>query len=192
MTRKAIDWGDIEHLQNKQGKSLYKDVTIIWSRPRVWKRGESAPTDLAEEQPGYLYCLVRNHHRSKTKDWLSYIGITNNLKARFHNHSKATALRDKPGDTALSIGTIDFHGYRTAKGSGKRKAIEELEHILICAIWPEFNDRKAYSLPGIGSQPARAWRIYNAGYRFSGTMPIEIVYPWMLIKPGRDRSAKPS
>lgn len=123
MTHKAIDWGDIEHLQNKQGKSLYKDVTIIWSRPRVWKRGESAPTDLAEEQPGYLYCLVRN---------------------------------------------------------------------LRWTIWPEFNDRKAYSLPGIGSQPARAWRIYNAGYRFSGTMPIEIVYPWMLIKPGRDRSAKPS
>ena len=30
----------------------------------------------------------------------------------------------------------------------------------------------------------------NKGYRFSGRMPREIVYPWIMLKWGRDRSQK--
>jgi hypothetical protein len=65
-----------------------------------------------------------------------------------------------------------------------------LEHLFIWSLWPELNEKKTSTLPGMGSKPGRAWHIMNEGHRFAGRMPREIVYPWMLIKPGRDRSSK--
>jgi hypothetical protein len=188
---KPADFGyDVEELSNGGGR-LFKAVTIDWSRPRDWNEGERAPIDEEYLEPGYLYAITRNHHRAKTRDTIVYVGITNNLDARFHNHPKARQFADMRGPTGLSIGTVDFGSYRTAKTSGNRAAIEGLEHILIWSLWPTlFNDSKQMSLPRFKSSVAQAWHITNSGYRFSGRMPREIVYPWILIKPGRDRSQK--
>lgn len=182
--------GDIEQVCNSSNRRLYKPVTVSWSRPQIWRKDDPAPIGMPEEAPGYLYVLTRNHHRAATKDKIVYVGITNNLKKRFDDHPKAEQISKLRGETSLSIGTLDFHGYRTAI-SFNRRAIEELEHIFIWSLWHTLcNEKKMFTLPGMGAHPGRAWHISNEGYRFSGRMPREIVYPWMLVKPGRDRSQK--
>ena len=139
-----------------------------------------------------VYAIVRNHHRANTRDTIKYIGITERLKRRFYNHSVATKLAAMRGQTSLSIASIDF-GNNTSMKWQPRGAIEEIEHILIWALW-EFsdlvNEKKQYSLPGLKYLDGVAWHIVNKGYRFSGRMPREIIYPWILTKPGRDRSIK--
>lgn len=188
---KPADYGyDVEELSNHSGR-MFKAVTVEWSHPRNWNEGERAPIDEEYLEPGYLYAITRNHHRAKTRDTIVYIGITNNLHTRFQNHPKAQEFADMRGPTGLSIGKVNFGSYRTAKTSGNRAAIEGLEHILIWALWPTLNNSaKQMSLPKFKASVAQAWHITNSGYRFSGRMPREIVYPWMLIKPGRDRSLK--
>jgi hypothetical protein len=42
----------------------------------------------------------------------------------------------------------------------------------------------------MGANGGDAWHVINTGYQFSGQMPKEIVYPWMLVKPGRNRIRK--
>lgn len=91
------------------------------------------------------------------------------------------------GTTSLSIGNVHFADHTWTKTIPR--SIAELEHILIWAIGPELNERKQYSLPGFGKS-GQAWHITNKGHRFAGRMPREIVYPWMLLKLGRDRSIK--
>ena len=181
--------GEIEEVCNRAGKPLFKAVTISWTTPQLWKRDVPAPTHLAEHAPGHLYALVRDHHKAKTRENIVYIGLTNDLDHRFANHHKAEYLRRMRGQTFLSIGNLDFCGYRTAIQKSKA-AIEEIEHLLIWALSPSYNERKMYSMPGVGTKPSRAWHIQCGGHRFAGRMPREIVYPWMLLKPGRDRSKK--
>ncbi len=181
--------GEVEAISNRLGRPLFKSVTISWTAPQIWLREEAAPTYLAEDAPGHLYALVRDHHRAKTRENIVYIGLTNDLSHRFANHPKAEQLRSMRGTTSLSIGNLNFHGYRTAIQKSK-PVIEELEHLLIWALNPAYNDRKMYSVPGVGARPSRAWHIICDGHRFAGRMPREIVYPWMLIRPGRDRSKK--
>lgn len=189
--RPADFGGEVYELDTAGGKKLFKPVTINWSFPRIWNHEEIAPTGDDNIDAGYLYAIVRNHHRANTKDTIVYIGITNNLDRRFRNHPKANQFARMRGPTGLSIGTINFGSYRTASGSGNRKAIEGLEHILVWALWHTlFNERKQLSLPHFKAPLSQSWHIFNEGYRFSGRMPREIVFPWMLIKPGRDRSAK--
>ncbi len=180
--------GEISDVQNSAGRSLYKTATIEWNKPRIWKSGEGAPTELAEFAAGYVYALTRDHHRQKHKDIISYIGLTRNLSHRFYNHSKANELLSKRGDVYLCIGQVTFERYHHRTGTAP--AIEQIEHLLIWAISPELNERKMFTMPGMGANAGRPWHIINQGYRFSGLMPREIVFPWMLVKPGRDRSAK--
>jgi hypothetical protein len=92
----------------------------------------------------------------------------------------------------ISIGVPEFAKYHHRKGKKGTRAIDEIEHILIWAVSPKFNERKMFTMPGMGKHPGRAWHIANLGERFSGTLAREIVYPWMLIKPGRNRSKKKS
>ncbi|WP_083897043.1 GIY-YIG nuclease family protein [Azospirillum sp. B506] len=182
--------GEVDEICNSQDKRLYKPVTVTWTQPAVWHRNEAAPIGFPEEAPGYLYILTRNHHRAKLKDEIVYVGITNNLKRRFDCHPKAEEISSMRGETSLSIGNIDFHGYKTAITHNRRE-IEELEHIFIWALWKNlWNERKMFTLPGMGRLPGRAWHITNEGYHFSGRMPRELVYPWMLVKPRADRSRK--
>ena len=138
----------------------------------------------------FLYALIRNHGNSRTKDHIEYIGLTKSPLRRFGNHKKAKAIVNKSGDVGFSYAVIDF-----IKGKNKidriSRALEEIEHLLIWAVGDELeNQQKMVTLPGMGINRGNAWQILNKGYRFSGRMPMEIVFPWMLVRPGRDRSLK--
>ncbi len=159
-----------------------------WSKPRLWKPEEDAPLQDASNGLGHVYAIVRDHHRAKTKERIAYIGISQKLDSRFANHPKTDDIRGMRGQTSLSIGNIDFQKWTHKKSVSK--SINDIEHILIWATGPAFNERKMYSLPGFGQNGSCAWHITNAGHRFAGRMPREIAYPWMILKPGRDRSAK--
>lgn len=168
----------------------YRLITIEWSKPRPWSRDDYAPIDRAQKKPGYLYAISWDHHRAARKETIAYVGITSALDLRFDNHPKAAALIAKKRKTFLSIGHIDFGRWTTASAN-TRWITEELEHILIWALWADLeNERKMFCVPGQGTNGGGAWHIINKGHRFSGRMPREIIYPWMLVKPGRDRSLK--
>ncbi|MDB5706414.1 MAG: uncharacterized protein JWN66_3530 [Sphingomonas bacterium] len=195
MTFKLVDQGpgDPSDICNSQDKQLYKPVKIDWQVPIELDKAEgiSFPDEYLE--PGYLYALVRNHGNALVRDRIVYIGITNNLHRRFQNHPKVDEIRKARGSTGLSIGKIDFGSYRTAKGKGEgnKLAIEELEHILIWTLWKDlWNEKKWFTLPGMGTHRGRAWDITNVGHKFSGRMPERIVYPWIVIKPRRNRTVK--
>ncbi len=186
---KCADWGgEISEIKTSQDHPVFKEVEVTWSKPRVWLADESAPIGADSNVTNCLYCLVRDHHRASAKTKIAYVGITKDAKKRFVNHKVAKKLTSMRGQTSLSIGTVNFGSYW--REGGTRLALEQLEHLLIWAIWPESNDRKAYTLPGMGAHPTKPWHVRNLGYRFAGTMPRELVYPWMLVKPGRDRSVK--
>lgn len=186
---KCADWGgEIDDIKNNQGSPLFKSALITWSIPKIWLKGEPAPIGQDAVATDCIYCLIRDHHRAKSKVKIVYVGITRNIAVRFANHPKAKLLRDMRGDTSLSVGSIDFGKNWRQKGS--KQATEQLEHLLIWALRPKYNERKTYMLPGMGKHPARPWKVENKGFRFAGTMPRELVYPWMLVKPGRDRSKK--
>ena len=168
----------------------YRAISITWSKPKPWRRDEDAPISGAEEKPGYLYAISWDHHRAARRETIAYIGITKNLGRRFLNHPAAAELIARKRKTFLSIGHVDFGRFKTAS-AGTRRTTEELEHILIWALWQDLiNDRKTCCIPGFGTAGGRAWHVINEGHRFSGRMPREIIYPWMLVKPGRDRSYK--
>ncbi len=182
------EWvADIHEIQNAQGNALFKNATLSWLEPTIIERDVILPD---HHQGGeYLYAIVRNHHRSLRRDTIEYIGLTTNPATRFYNHAKLEEIRSIRGTVSISFAPIDFiHGRNRIRNIGR--ALEEIEHILIWALSPAYNDRKFFSLPGMGKNRANAWHVINDGYRFAGRMPREIVFPWMLIKPGRDRSLR--
>lgn len=190
---RALDLGfDTADVMNNAGRPLFKPISVSWSTPtRLTKDGDIVLDDCDYLEAGYLYAIVRNHGNAAKADTIRYIGITNNLETRFRNHPKMTELRSKGGETSLSIGTIDFGGYRTARGTGNRRAIEELEHIFIWTLWHDLlNDKKQLTAPGMGKHRGRAWDITMKGYQFSGQMPKRIIYPWIVTEPRRDKSSK--
>lgn len=190
---KPADYGgEVEDIQSTMGSTLFKRATLNWSKPRIWKRNGHAPVDQEDWNTACLYAIVRDHHRARTRETIKYIGITENLKRRFNNHPMATQLSSMRGQTTLSVASVDFGRYLAANRD-PRRAIEEIEHILIWTLWSSsdlWNIQKQYTLPGMGQYPGRAWHIVNSGHRFAGRMPREVVYPWILSKPGRDRSKK--
>lgn len=78
------------------------------------------------------------------------------------------------------------------KEARTEQALEEIEHLLIWTVWHDLeNERKNFTLPGMGTKtPGTAWLIENVGYEFSGRMPREILYPWMLVKERTKRYVK--
>ncbi len=170
---------DVSEYENSAGNPLYKPVTVHWSEPKLLAKDGKIVFD-EDEKPvgGCLYAVVRNDRRNSQADRILYVGITNDLTARFRKHWKVNEIRAEQGSTSLSIGSVDFGAYRTASGKGNRRAIEELEHIYIWTVWHDlWNDKKQVTLPGMGKHPGRAWDISNTGFRFSGRMPKRIVYP---------------
>lgn len=138
----------------------------------------------------FLYILLRDHGNARTRDQIVYVGLTRSPGTRFGNHQRAKAIVARRGTVRFTYAPIDFRGRNRVERVSR--ALEELEHLLIWAVPGRHleNEKKQFTLPGLGSRGGSAWRVYNKGYRFSGQVPIEIVYPWMLIKPGRDRSTK--
>ena len=189
---KIADFGTPpEEITNSAGRKTFRRVEVTWSRPKVWERGDSPPIDGAEHSGVCLYAIIADHHRSASRERILYIGITTRISSRFDNHPKALALSSKKWKTALSIGSVNFCGYRTAINNPK-PAIEQLEHLYVWVLIPEYNEKNAWTFPGMGMNRGRAWHVINGGHRFAGQMPLEIIYPWILVKPGRDRSLKRS
>lgn len=194
MKLKLVDQGgDPKEVCNSQDKPLYKRVVINWQEPIPIAREETIELPEKYLDSGYLYLLVRNHGNSKEKDRIAYVGITNSLKQRFRNHPKVDEIRASRGTTSISIGKVEFEKYSRIPKSGEvhRQALEELEHILIWTLWDDlWNEKKWFTLPGMGSNGGEAWHISNEGEKFSGRMPKRIVYPWILIEPRRNRTLK--
>lgn len=168
----------------------FRIATIQWSKPKRWKPSDDAPIIGAQKKPGYLYAISWDHHKAKRRETIAYIGLTSKLDTRFDNHPTAAALIARKRSTFLSIGHIDF-GHLKNVSAQTQRITEELEHLLIWAMRTDLeNIQKIKGLPAWGTNGGSPWHVYNKGHRFAGRMPREIVYPWMLVKPGRDRSHK--
>ncbi|VFU10487.1 hypothetical protein [Methylocella tundrae] len=188
---KIVQWNDaVSKVCNSRDNPLYKEAGLHWSRPTIWAKEDSEPR-FDTEKP-FLYSLVRNHGKSLTKDHIVYIGLTTAPRSRFGNHETAHEIVKKNGQVKFSYAPVDFiSGKNRIERIGK--ALEEIEHLLIWAVRSKdmCNERKCFTLPGMGKNGGNAWHIFNTGYRFCGRMPREIVFPWMIAKLGRDRTAKP-
>jgi hypothetical protein len=173
---------------------VFSVATINWTQPEEWDEQGHPPLQAAERQDA-LYVLVREHGRSAQKNIIRYVGMTTALSARFNNHDCANELRAKRGQTLLSVGNVTFSGSKPRWSSSNAKlALRQIEHILIWALPPPLlNKQGQYVLPllsGRNIAQAKPWIIKNTGHRFHGRMPLEIVFPWLLIKHGRDRSLR--
>jgi hypothetical protein len=196
MTRrpfKAADFGQDEELWfGSSGRPMFQPVEINWSRPKILARHEKIVVDDEDEiyKHGYLYAVVRNHWSQKDKDRIVYVGITNNLQLRFHNHPTIDMIKSKAGETSISLGRITTPGRRLNPEQSKLLR-EELEHILIWVLWDHlWNDKKLLCVPGQGQNGGQAWDVKNVGFKFSGRMPGRIVFPWAAVVPRRNNSRK--
>jgi hypothetical protein len=172
---------------NSAGASLFKSVELNWSKPILWTKGRASPTDRPD---ACLYIIMHDHGNAHYKARIRYVGLSKNPAKRFLNHPKAHEIVSLSGQASISFAFIDF-----IRGKNKIErqsfAMEEIGHLLIWTLWPTLlNERKMYTLPGMGPNGGNAWQIKNDGYRFHGQMPRQIVYPWLLVQAGRDRSAK--
>jgi hypothetical protein len=186
---RPADWSDdVSDIQNSAGNPLFKKVELNWRKPTIWEKGTNKPE--FDESGAFLYALVRNHGNSSQKDKIEYIGLTRSPKTRFGNHETAREIVAKRGEVKFTYAPIEITRGKNSIVKLK-SALEELEHLLIWAVPDDlWNDKKVFTLPGMGSNGGSAWHIKNTGYRFSGRMPREIIYPWMLVVHGRDRTMK--
>lgn len=175
---------------------LYCLAEITWSEPKPWSDDDKAPLG-ASERDDAIYAIVRDHGNQSKAGKIVYIGMTTTLPTRFNQHHCADEIRKKRGATLLSVGTVHYRGKHSRWAyANPNQALRQIEHILIWAIWPTLvNNKNQNSIPllaGKNIAQAKPWIIRREGHRFHGRMPREIVYPWMAIKPGRDRSTKKS
>ena len=171
---------------------LFCIATIDWSEPA---EGDANGNPLLPEsdRKDAMYVIVRDHGNQNNRDVIKYVGMTTDTDTRFRLHHAWINLR-KDNRTKLSVGTVRYSGKSSLWARRNLEpALNQIEHILIWTLWPTLvNVRSMYSLPLISGKnvaAARPWLIRREGHRFRGAMPREIVYPWMGIKPGRDRSA---
>lgn len=171
-------FGDsIDEVQNASGHGLYKKAHLRWSEPESIK--EKPP--IFERNEPVLYAVMRDHPLKKSRNEIVYIGLSISQKTRFYNHPKVKELRELRGTTTLSFAALE-HIRLSSRIESQARALEEIEHLLIWALWQSLqNERKLFTLPGMGTGRGNAWHVINEGYDFGGRMPTEIVYPWMLI-----------
>jgi len=185
---RAADFGwQPEDITNRSHNPLFQLVRLNWVGPIEWENGDKRPFDHNEP---CLYILQREHANAQQQMRIVYVGLTINPQGRFINHPTASDILGRRGKTFLSYAAVDFVTGRNREARTKG-TLEQIEHLMIWALWPHLeNDRKMFTLPGMGANGGTAWQIQNGGYRFQGQMPREIVYPWMLVKRGRNRSAR--
>lgn len=186
---KPADFGD-----EPDATRLFCVATVHWSEPKGWDEDGYAPLGAAERDDA-LYVLVRDHWRATRKNTIVYVGMTTNLPGRFRQHHVADEVRNKRGSTLLSVGTVTFSGKHSQWArQNLAKSLRQIEHILIWALPPPLmNNQNQNAIPllaGRNVSDAKPWIIRREGHRFHGRMPREIVYPWMILKAGRDRSIK--
>ncbi|MDF2637958.1 MAG: uncharacterized protein K0R64_942 [Novosphingobium lindaniclasticum] len=187
------DFGQDEELwYGGNGRPLFQKVEIDWRQPVKIARDGKVCVDNEDEiyKYGYLYAIVRNHGNQKTRDRICYIGITNDLTKRFKNHATVDEIKNKIGDTSISIGVIRTPGRRMDEIQSKLLR-EELEHILIWVLWDDlWNASKTLVVPGQGRNGGQAWDIQNTGFKFSGRMPKRIVFPWAAVVNRKNKTAR--
>jgi hypothetical protein len=176
---------------------LFNRVELEWTRPIVWSRGDdlAVPSRLAGE-PG-LYMGLANHPRQKDRDRIFYVGLARDLPKRLtRQHPIYKNYVDKRSSSKISVSmaTPRWLNIRV-KDDELESVLRHLEHLLIWAVWPYLDNKQNMErIPGTSGALTKRnlpWIITNAGpYRFRGRLPRQIVFPWMLIEPGRDRSAK--
>lgn len=172
-------------------RPAYREIEVRWIRPIDLRFGEPIPSfEDVEHKPGYLYVLGSRHHRALQAETIAYVGRTINLSTRFLDHAAVRHMHEKPRrQTFLSVGLVDF-GTRKSATARTKQITEELEHIFIWALGPELNLSKQVCVPTYGSNGGDPWHIVNTGHTFSGAMPSEIIFPWMLTKARRRPRAK--
>lgn len=178
-----------EGVQNAAGEGLFKEVVLDWRKPTLWAKSDACPTFDTDEP--FLYALIRDHGNLQSRDRIVYIGLTKAPRTRFGNHKTARSIVARRGTVRFTYAPIDWiQGKNRLERVGR--AMEELEHLLIWALpnEPLENQRKQFTLPGLGANGGNAWHIRNKGHRFGGRMPQEIVFPWMVVRPGRDRTRR--
>ena len=113
---------------------------------------------------------------------IEYIGLTRRPRARFANHATGRRVVKKYGEVHLVYAPVPVSGRNWE--TNQKRALEEIEHLLIWATWRHLveNERKLYTLPGMGQVRGNAWHIYNVGFPSELHMPKEIIYPWMLVR----------
>lgn len=189
---KLAQWaGHPAYLENAAGNPLFKEVQLDWKTPTAWAKDQRVPT--YDDAEAFIYVLLRDHGRSKRRDQIVYVGLTASPHTRFGDHKKAKQIVAQHGRVRFTYAPVDFIQGRN-RIERRKAALEELEHLIIWSVPDTYlrNEKKMYTLPGLGSNGGNAWHVRNTGYRFSGQMPREIVYPWMMVAPGRDRSLKPT
>lgn len=172
-------------------KASFMECSIEWLKPQPWSPTDEHTVNSSMED-GCVYAVVRDHHRNLHRENIAYIGLTKTPKTRFRNHPKLDELRAMRGEKTIVFGVPSFGRVR-AFSQDTSPALHELEHLLIWTLGGDhdlLNEKKTHTLPGMGRTPGRAWHITMSGHRFAGRMPREIVYPWILVKPGRNRSAR--
>lgn len=187
---RPVDWGDQpSDVENAAGNPLFNVVELVWRDPTCWEKGQRIP-QFEDDEP-FVYALIRDHGKAAVKDRIEYIGLTSAPEHRFGNHKTAKQIVAKRGRVLFTYAPVDFVKGRNREARTKT-ALEEIEHLLIWAVPPDnlWNEQKQFTMPGLGSNGGRPWHIVNRGYRFHGQMPREIVYPWMLLKVGRNRAAR--
>lgn len=187
---RPVDWGETpSEVRNAADNPLFNLVKLAWTKPSCWEKGQRVPK-FQDDEP-FLYALIRDHGNASVRDRIEYIGLTAAPKRRFGNHETARAIVAKRGRVLFTYAPIDFVKGRNREARTKA-ALEEIEHLLIWAVPPDYlcNERKQFTMPGMGKNGGRAWHILNEGYRFRGQMPREIIYPWMLLRVGRNRAVR--
>ena len=104
---KPAKWAEtVDDIYNSAGNSLYKFCELKWSKPTLWSKEMSKPKcDVSEP---FVYALIRDHGRAKTKDHIEYIGLTKAPKTRFGNHETAIGIVKKKGTVRFSYAKVDF------------------------------------------------------------------------------------
>lgn len=172
-------------------KYYFYEITLVWTKLKIIKDKKDINNIKESLKDNIIvYAFTWSHGNQKEKIKIIYFGISTNPQKRFDNHPKINDYINKPGSLGFSSAQINITGKN--KNEIVKNIINDIEHILIWSMekYHLENDKKASSLPGLNQENARAYRILNTGYRFSGLMPLEILYPCILIKPGRDRSKR--
>lgn len=207
MTYRREIWDDlIEDIENDESK-LFKTIELNWSRPQKISNTRLSPKCVPEFEDNNprIYILTRNHHKSNEKNKIVYVGISRTPKSRFFNHPTFERWADKKSGIDISNATINVSKYisrsivdESQRAKATTELLQQIEHLLIWILQYRFeldNISNTLSLPKLRSPSNKidkkfGWHIKNSGFRFSGRLPREILFPWIVTKIGRNRSSK--
>jgi hypothetical protein len=173
--------GEVASVVNARDNPLYKEMLLNWSAPILWVKGSRSPEKKIEEP--CVYALVRHHGLMQGGPRIEYVGLTRQPKGRFANHQTGRKIVARNGEVHLTYAPVPIKGRNRIEN--QKRALEEIEHLLIWAVWEDWmwNERKLFTLPGMGTKRGNAWHITNEGFPYAGLMPSEIAYPWMITRP---------